>query len=223
MLDISDLCVRYGRRSVLASVSLSVPERSSAAIIGRSGSGKSSLLAAILGMIKVAGGDIFVDGQRIQTLSGRERRAYLRNTVSAIYQHGELIDELDPMENVAVAALLAGFPRPEAFERSSDLLAQLEVPSDGRLTHVLSGGERQRVAVARALVTRPKLILADEPTGSLDPEFRDVVSDLILSIPERWGSSLLLVTHDEELAGRTDAIYRLRPDEAAGARLDKVA
>ena len=217
LLDIDDVAIRYGRRTVVDDVSLRVHEGESSAIIGRSGSGKSSILSAILGMVKVSSGEIVVDGKQVGVLSARERRHYLRDTVSMVFQHGELIDELAPVENVAVAALLAGVPRAEAFERSESLLEQLEVPTGGSTTGVLSGGERQRVAVARALVTRPRLVLADEPTGSLDAEFRAVVGGAILSIPDRWGSALLLVTHDETLARRAQSVHELRsrPDGVA--------
>lgn len=216
----SGVSIRHGRRTVLADVDLEVGAKRSAAITGRSGSGKSSLLSAILGMVPLASGSIVVEGRDVASLRGASRREYLRRVVSVVFQHGELLEELEPVENVAVAAILAGAGRESAFRDAESLLEDLGVPAYGVTTQVLSGGEQQRVAVARALITRPALVLADEPTGSLDAEFRDLVGDLVLSIPERWGSSVLVVTHDDALARRADDSYRLIPDENGSARLE---
>lgn len=220
MMRCSGVSIRHGRRTVLADVDLEVGAKRSAAITGRSGSGKSSLLSAILGMVPLASGSIVVEGRDVASLRGASRREYLRRVVSVVFQHGELLEELEPVENVAVAAILAGAGRESAFRDAESLLEDLGVPAYGVTTQVLSGGEQQRVAVARALITRPALVLADEPTGSLDAEFRDLVGDLVLSIPERWGSSVLVVTHDDALARRADDSYRLIPDENGSARLE---
>lgn len=220
LLQINGLGLRYRKRQVVEDVALHLAAGQSAAILGRSGSGKSSILAALLGMVKPVAGTITVDGIDATRLRGAARRNYLRSTVSVVFQRGELLDELEPLENVMVPALLAGIDRDTALSRSRDLLERVSVPATGITTGVLSGGEQQRVAVARALVTRPKLVLADEPTGSLDVEFRDVVGDLVLSIPEQWGAALLMVTHDETLALRADATYRLTPSEDGPAHLE---
>ncbi|MDN5687577.1 MAG: ATP-binding cassette domain-containing protein [Brachybacterium sp.] len=220
ILQIDDLCIKYGRNMIVTEATLEVGPGASASVVGRSGSGKSTILAAILGMVKATRGTITVDGVNVGSVRGAARRTYLRDTVSVIFQRGELIDELEPVENVAVAALLSGVSRAEAFDRATDLLAQVDVRASGTTTGVLSGGEYQRVAVARALVTRPQLVLADEPTGSLDVEYRDIIGDLVLSIPKTWGSALLLVTHDRTLAARADAQYVLAPQAEAGARLE---
>lgn len=220
MLRCADVSIRHGRRTVVADVDLTVAVGRSAAITGRSGSGKSSLLSAVLGMLPIASGAITVDGKDVPSLRGAQQREYLRRTVSVVFQHGELLEELEPVENVAVAAILAGTPRRTAFRDAEELLEDLGVPVQGVSTQVLSGGEQQRVAVARALITRPSLVLADEPTGSLDAEFREMVGDLVLSIPDRWGSSVLIVTHDDALARRADATYRLVPDQGGVAHLE---
>lgn len=216
----SDVSIRHGRRTVLSDLHLEVGAGRSAAIMGRSGSGKSSLLGAVLGMVPIASGRIEVGGRDVTSLRGAQRREYLRRVVSVVFQHGELLEELEPVENVAIAAILAGMDRTTAFRDAGALLSNLEVPVRGVRTQVLSGGEQQRVAVARALITRPSLVLADEPTGSLDAEFREMVGDLVLSIPERWGSSVLVVTHDDALARRADDTYRLVPDETGIAHLE---
>ncbi len=211
LLVLDDVAIRYGRRTVIDGVNLTLDGGRCAAIIGRSGTGKSSLLAAVLGMVRPSRGRVIVDGQDVGRLRRRQRAEFLARTVSVVFQHGELIYELTPLENVEVAGLLAGLGADEARRRSVELLEQLDLEHTDGLTRNLSGGEKQRVAVARALVTEPRLVLADEPTGALDAEFRDVVGDLVLSIPARWGSAVLLVTHDRELAVRADQRYELVP------------
>lgn len=211
MLSIQDLTVRHGKSPALSHISLHLKAGSSAAIMGRSGSGKSTLLAAILGMIKPSAGTITVNNTDVCALRGRAHRAYLRSTVSMVFQHAELIDELEPIENITVPALLAGVSEEEATSRAEELLAHFDIPRTGRTTGVLSGGERQRLAVARALATEPSLILADEPTGSLDHEFRDLVAEAIFALPAQCGCALLVVTHDRALASRADSVYELVP------------
>lgn len=220
MLDVSDLAIRYRRRLVVEHVDMSVEEGSSVSILGRSGSGKSSILSAVVGLVKPTVGSITFDGRDVLRLDTRQRESFLRHDVSVVFQHGELLDDLEPRENVLVAALLAGKDRAESLDRTDDLLRDLGLPSTGILARDMSGGERQRVAIARALVTSPRLVIADEPTGSLDAEFRDVVGDLILSIPERWGSALLMVTHDESLSAKTDRVYRLQSGEGGPGHLE---
>lgn len=222
LLVMDDLAVRYGRRTVVERADLELDAGRCAAIIGRSGTGKSSLLAAILGMVTPGRGCVLVAGRDVSRLSRGRRAEYLATTVSMVFQHGELIDELTPLENIEVAAMLAGLSAGEARTRGRDLLEQLDLTHTAGITRDLSGGEKQRVAVARALVTEPALILADEPTGALDTEFRDVVADLVLSIPERWGSGVLLVTHDRDLAARADQRYELIPRDGVSV-LERVA
>ncbi len=211
MLDIQGLTLGYRGTPVVTDASLHIERGNAAAITGRSGSGKSSLLAAILGMVTPLSGTITVDGTDVASLRGRAHREYLRTKVSMIFQHSELIEELTPIENVTVPALLAGIDKQAATSRAEHLLAHFEVPGDGRPTSVLSGGEKQRLGVARALVTQPVLVLADEPTGSLDAEFRDRVADAILTLPAQWDCALLIVTHDPALAARADTRYELVP------------
>ena len=209
MLEVRDLAIRYRRRLVVDEVGLTLASGASAAILGRSGSGKSSILSAIVGLVRPSSGTISFQGADVLRHSRVERENFLRHEVSVVFQHGELLDDLEPLENVLVAALLAGMERSEATERAASLLDDLGLPASGISARDMSGGERQRVAIARALVTSPRLVIADEPTGSLDAEFRDVVGDLILSIPERWGSGVLMVTHDEALGARADHVHRL--------------
>lgn len=196
---------------IVEHVTLELETAQTCAVMGESGSGKSSILAAVLGFVKPRSGKISIDGKAMRTLRPAQWRHVRRHVISAIFQQGELIGELSPVENVAVAPLIAGETHHESFRRAEVLLSQLGLPTGEQPTSTLSGGEQQRVAVARALATRPRIILADEPTAALDAENRSRVGELLLSIPERWGCSVLLATHDEALATSTDCTYLLIP------------
>jgi putative ABC transport system ATP-binding protein/lipoprotein-releasing system ATP-binding protein len=136
--------------------------------------------------------------------SGRQREQMRRQQIGAVFQDDSLLPELSPVENVALAGLLAGLSAREAQGRADAMLRQLGVPVAERSVADFSGGERQRVAVARALINEPVLLLADEPTGSLDPTMRDQVCDLLFDVPTRFGCGLVVVTHDPVVAGRAD-------------------
>jgi ABC-type lipoprotein export system ATPase subunit len=178
----------------------------SIAILGPSGSGKSTLLSLALGLIKPQAGTIEVDGQNLTTLS-RRRLAHVRaRSVGMVFQFAELLPELSPAENVALAAMLAGRSDSTVDVEVDRLLSDLGVPQAATVS-TLSGGERQRTAVARALINRPRLLLADEPTGSLDEENRNLVADMIFGLPVRYDCGLLVVTHDKTVAERADQVY----------------
>lgn len=202
-------CVTPSGRVLLDNACLEVEAGRSAAVTGPSGSGKSTLLMCLLGLTRPERGAVRVAGTDITRLTSRKVARHRRETTGMVFQFGELLPELSPVENVALAALLAGTRRGPALRRASRLLSELGVPETGTATADLSGGERQRTAVARALINRPALLLADEPTGSLDPVNRDLVADLILSLPARWGCALVLVTHDPAVAARADRGYAL--------------
>ena len=183
------------------------------AITGPSGAGKTTLLSAVLGLLRTSSGSILVGDQEVTRLRGRALERLRRQEVGMVFQHAELMPELDPVENVAVAALLDGRDATQAWAQARALLAELGVPLDRARTADLSGGERQRVALARALMNRPRLVLADEPTGALDADTRDAVADMVFDLPRRWGAGLVVVTHDPQVAARADAQVRLVPDE----------
>ncbi|MDL2075826.1 ATP-binding cassette domain-containing protein [Streptomyces sp. GXMU-J15] len=225
VLEICDLRYRAGDRIILESVDLVVNSGESVAISGPSGSGKSTLLMCVLGLLKADEGSVLVRGERIDRLSGRRLLRHRRESIGVVFQSGELLPELVPVENVAVAALLAGVARAEAFAQAEQLLADLKVPADAMDTGALSGGERQRVAVARALINKPALLLADEPTGALDSTSRETVADLLYSLPDRWNCGLVVVTHDHAVASRAQRRLLLQdgrltpaPAEAGVAR-----
>jgi putative ABC transport system ATP-binding protein/lipoprotein-releasing system ATP-binding protein len=193
----------------LDNIALNVLSGESVAVMGRSGSGKSSLLSCILGLVKPDSGEIMIDDQKV--VSGRRSRMakIRREKLGIVFQSGELLPELSSTENVLIAGLLAGQPIAQARERCAKLLEQLGIPAGTRTISEFSGGERQRVAVARALMNQPRLLLADEPTGSLDPQTRDQVIEMLFEVPATYGCALVVVTHDPVVAERAGECYWL--------------
>lgn len=208
-LLVDALTVSFGDRRVLDGVSLELGPGESTAIVGRSGSGKSTLLSCLLGLRRPDSGRIEVNGTAMQ--AGRRSAARLRREeIGMIFQGGELLAELSPVENVMIAGLLGGLSEREARSRSAELLTQLQVPDRVSTVASFSGGEQQRVAIARALVNQPALLLADEPTASLDDETKLQVAELLHTLPDLYGCALVIVTHDRQVAATCERILRLR-------------
>ncbi|OKI87236.1 ABC transporter ATP-binding protein [Micromonospora sp. CB01531] len=197
-------------RVILDEVELAVSKGNSTAIVGPSGTGKTTLLMCLAGILKVKAGIVRIDGDELTSMKAAARAAVRLRRIGLIYQFGELLPELSPIDNVALPALLAGVRQRSAYGRSRHLLAELGVETLAEApTAALSGGERQRVAVARALVTEPTVVLADEPTGSLDPVATDVVANLLFDLPKTHGCALVVVTHNDAVAVRADDVLRL--------------
>ncbi|MFC7218871.1 ABC transporter ATP-binding protein [Streptomyces polyrhachis] len=192
----------YGETTALGGVSLEIRAGEAVAVMGPSGCGKSTLLSMIAGLDRPTAGTVRVAGQDIGRLGERELALYRRSRIGMVFQFFNLIDDLCALDNVALAAQLTGTPARQARRRALELLDELGI-ADRRNAWpaTLSGGERQRVAVARALMNRPALLLADEPTGALDSAAGEQVMDLLLDL-NQIGQTLLLVTHDERLAHR---------------------
>ena len=204
VLDIASLSASFGSRVLFSGLDLVLSRGRSAALVGPSGVGKTTLLNCILGVVRPDDGRILVSGKDIAGLAEKDLARMRSSDLGMVFQSGELIGELSPLENVAVAALIAGDSRKDAFSRGRELLQAFGVPMERQTCDELSGGERQRTALARALAHRPSVILADEPTGSLDPHTRDRVADVLFAAPSEWGCALLVATHDPEIAGRAD-------------------
>ena len=202
-----------GRLQVLKEVDLALEAGKSLALTGESGSGKSTLLHLVAGLDRPDSGDINLGGRNIARLDDAELAALRRGTVGLVFQQFNLIPSLDIAANLAFQARLAG--RHDAAWMAT-LAARLGLtPFLARYPEQLSGGQQQRVAIGRTLAARPKLILADEPTGNLDEATGDAVLDLMLSLQAETGASLLMVTHSMRLAGRLDARVHLHSGRLA--------
>lgn len=201
VIDIREVTRTYGEDPpALADVTLSVRAGEAVAVLGPSGSGKSTLLNLIAGLDRPSSGSLTVDGLRVDALSETGSAQYRRTRIGMVFQFFNLLDDLTVTDNVLLPAQLAGLPRAEARRRAAGLLGSLRIDRHadaypGRL----SGGERQRVAVARALMNRPALLLADEPTGALDTASGDDVQALLADL-NAAGQTIVLVTHDLALA-----------------------
>ncbi|MFT4629813.1 MAG: lipoprotein-releasing system ATP-binding protein [Arenicella sp.] len=195
---------------VLKSVDLQIDKAERIAIIGASGSGKSTLLHLLGGLELPSSGSVWIDGQEMSGVSDKRRGEIRNQYLGFVYQFHHLLPEFTAVENVAMPLLIRGVDSAEAYATASVLLTDIGLGH--RLEHrpiELSGGERQRAAIARALVTKPGCVLADEPTGNLDSKTADTVFNIMLDLNQNSGTALVMVSHDMGLAERMDKIYHL--------------
>jgi lipoprotein-releasing system ATP-binding protein len=195
---------------ILRGISFEAGRGATVAVNGQSGSGKSTLLNILGGLDRCDSGSVRLDGQEITGLSESGLSSYRSRRVGFVFQFHYLLKDFTALENVMLPAYIFGMKKKDALEKARVLLG--DVGLEDRLRHFpsqLSGGERQRVAVARSLVNNPDIILADEPTGNLDPQNSGVVAELLYAAAEKWGKTLIVVTHDETVSRRASIRYTL--------------
>ena len=214
VLQAKNLCKSFviGKEQVkvLQNISLQLFSGESLAITGASGSGKSTLLHLLGGLDKADSGEVLLINKNLQTLNDTDLSLWRNQNLGFIYQFHHLLPELSAEENVAMPLLIRRIQKSEALKKSREILAAVGLAK--RLKHrpsELSGGERQRAAIARAMVNEPKCILADEPTGNLDSKTANIIFDLLLQQTQQRKMSLIIVTHDERLATKTDRQFCL--------------
>ena len=206
-LEVQSLSKRYGDKSVFSNVSLSVQAGEFVAIMGDSGVGKSTLLNCMAGLDSWDSGKVLLLGQDLGTLSDTALAGVRRQHIGFVFQAFHVLPHLDVAQNVGLPLLLLGTPDPQ---RVQDMLQSVGLGDMGqRLPQTLSGGQLQRVAIARALVHRPALLLADEPTGNLDPDTATLVMDALLAQTRQHGAALVLVTHSKTATLGADRVLRL--------------
>lgn len=197
--------------TILKDLSLLVPEGQKVIVVGESGSGKSTLLNIIAGIDSATKGTVIAGDWNISELKEKDLTDYRANFLGLVFQFHYLLKDFTALENVFLPAYMKGLGKKSAIEKAKVLLEDVGLAD--RMTHLpneLSGGERQRVAVARALINDPKLILADEPTGNLDPTNATMISDLLFSMVEKHKKTLILVTHDSKIAQKGDVCYSIK-------------
>ncbi|MEL7588893.1 MAG: ABC transporter ATP-binding protein [Prolixibacteraceae bacterium] len=211
MIHAQNITKSFGDLQVLKGIDLEIPARSLYSIVGPSGAGKTTLLQ-ILGTLSLPdSGTLEIRGKKVFSLRERQLAAFRNQEIGFVFQFHYLLPEFNALENVCIPAFIAKKTRREAEGKARELLTFLGLGN--RLTHKpaeLSGGERQRVAVARALINDPSVILADEPSGNLDTKNRHDLHDLFFNLRDNFNQTLVIVTHDEDFASQSDRIIRMR-------------
>ena len=211
MIKATGIIKSYGDLKVLKGIDLEVAEREVVSVVGASGAGKTTLLQILGTLDRADSGTVLYNEQDVRQLSQRALASFRNKNIGFVFQFHQLLPEFTALENVCIPALIAGKSRPEAAARASELLEFLGMSV--RLDHKpsqLSGGEQQRVAVARAIVNSPSLILADEPSGNLDTENKKDLHNLFFRLRDTFGHTFIIVTHDPQLASMSDRTIRIR-------------
>ncbi len=205
MIKALDIHKRFGDLEVLKGVSLDIARSETVSIVGASGAGKTTLLQILGTLMPADGGSVEIAGTNVGVLNDKRLSQFRNRHIGFVFQFHHLLPEFTAAENVMLPALIGGVSRREAEHRAAELLEMVGLSA--RASHkpsAMSGGELQRTAIARALVNRPSVVLADEPTGNLDTRNRDEIYRLLFDVRERFGQTIVIVTHDERLAEQTD-------------------
>lgn len=210
MIELDNITRSFGTLQVLKGISLKVERGEVVSITGPSGAGKTTLLQIMGSLDKPDGGSVLYDGQDITGMNEKEISAFRNRHIGFVFQFHQLLPEFTALENITIPMLIGGSSMGQATARAKELLAMLGLAD--RAEHKpseLSGGEKQRIAVARALANRPDVILADEPSGSLDSKNKEELHSLFFSLRDKLGQTFVIVTHDESLASKTDRTIHL--------------
>lgn len=205
MIELKNIRKSFGTLEVLKGIDLTIGKGEVVSIVGPSGAGKTTLLQIMGTLDKADSGQVLINGTEVSTLKEKEQAAFRNRQIGFVFQFHQLLPEFTALENVMIPALIAGESSAEATRKAKEMLEYMGLA--GRATHKpaeLSGGEKQRVAVARALINRPAVILADEPSGSLDTQNKQELHQLFFELRDKLGQTFVIVTHDEELAKLTD-------------------
>ena len=211
MIEVKNIHKSFGTLEVLKGVDLAVKKGEIVSIIGKSGAGKTTLLQIIGTLDKPDSGSVVIDGVDVFALKEKELADFRNRHIGFIFQFHQLLPEFNALENVMIPAMIARLNEKEAEQRAVKLLTELGMAE--RLTHKpneLSGGEKQRVAAARAMMMSPDVILADEPSGSLDESNKKELHKLLLQMREQYGQTIIIVTHDKELAEISDRVIEMK-------------
>ncbi len=211
MIEVKNVYKRFGSLEVLRGINLEVKHKEIVAIVGKSGAGKSTLLQIIGSLDQPDSGSVVIDGVDLSQMNEKELAHFRNHHIGFIFQFHQLLPEFTALENVMMPALIAGENRNQTEQKAAQLLERLGL--EDRLNHKpqqLSGGEKQRVAAARAMIMNPSIILADEPTGSLDEKNKQELCDLLQKMHQEMGQTILLVTHDKDMTHWCDRILEIQ-------------
>lgn len=211
MIQLKNITKSFGSLQVLRGIDLSVEEGQVVSIVGPSGAGKTTLLQIMGTLDKADSGQVIINGQDISALNQKKLSRFRNKHLGFVFQFHQLLPEFTALENIMIPAFIGGADKKEAEERARELLQFMGLAD--RATHKpneLSGGEKQRVAVARALVNHPDVIMADEPSGSLDSRNKEELHKLFFDLRDKYGQTFVIVTHDESLATLTDRTIHMK-------------
>lgn len=211
MIEVTDINKSYGTLQVLRNVNVTINRGEVVTIVGPSGAGKTTLLQIIGTLDMPQSGNIIYDGVDVMKMKERDLSQFRNKNIGFVFQFHQLLPEFTTLENVAIPALIGGTKQSDAYRRAKELIDYVGL--SGRLEHKpseLSGGERQRVAVARALINSPSVVLADEPSGSLDSHNKQELHNLFFDLRREFGHTFVIVTHDETLSENADRVLYMR-------------
>jgi len=217
MLSARNIRKSYGSLEVLRSVDFEISRGEIVSIVGSSGAGKSTLLHILGTLDRPDSGSILLEGQAVETLKGRQLAAFRNRHIGFVFQFHHLLPEFTALENVCIPGWIAGRKKKEVMQEATELLEILGLGERiSNKPHQLSGGEQQRVAVARALINRPSIIMADEPTGNLDSARARGLHELFMDLRNRYQQTFLIVTHNEELSQLSDRVVHMKDGKMVG-------